>query len=115
MHRLMLPSNRLSVGDEFQQLSQSLHLERLDFQISPETMVPVSHSHEVITESTVELKFTHSADPPLFHLIHHLIHDFPGLVMPTEITMWREARQSKPLIQGRFKFDWLKANSVETL
>jgi len=109
-HRLALPSNRLSVGTDFQQLSKSLHLARLDFQISPETKVT-----DAFQESTVELKFMHHSDTPLFRMISHVLDDFPGLVYPLEIVIWREPSEGKPIINGRFRFQWLKTNEKDEL
>ncbi len=102
-HRLAIPCNRLSVSEDFQQLSKTLRLARLDFQISPETTV-----ENAFSESIVELKFQNQSDQPLFHMIAHLMDEFPGLVYPMEIVMWREPSQDKPLISGTFRFSWLK-------
>jgi len=41
-------------------------------------------------------------------MIAHLMDEFPGLVYPMEIVMWREPSQDKPLISGTFRFSWLK-------
>ncbi len=109
-HRLALPSNRIAVSNDFQQLSKSLHLARLDFQIAPETKVT-----EAFQESTVELKFTHHSDTPLFRMISHVLDDFPGLVYPLEIVLWRETSEAKPIINGHFRFQWLKTNEKDEL
>jgi hypothetical protein len=108
-HRLALPTHRLSASDDFQQLSKTLHLQRLDFQISPEKIVATAA--DALTESSVELKFTNHSDQPLFSMVSHIIEDFPGLVYPVEINMWREESQGDPVIHGSFRFEWLKANS----
>lgn len=107
-HRLGLPCSRMTVGEDFQRLNQKLKLGRLDFQISPETAIS-----DTFTESTVDLKFQNAFDQPLFLMMTYLLDEFPGLVYPTEILMWREPNTSQPLISGHFRFQWLKAHDEE--
>lgn len=103
-HRLSLSCNRLSVSEDFQQLSKSLKLAKLDFQISPEETLA-----ETFSESSVELSFQNQSDQPLYHMIAQLMDNFPGLVYPQEIVMWRDPSATKPLISGSFRFQWIKS------
>lgn len=107
-HRLALPVNRISVGDDFQNISKSLKIERMDFQISPEITLAKTASLDAYSESTVELKFINSSDQPLFQMISKIMDEFPGIVMPKEIVIWRDFTNKTPHIQGHFRFDWLK-------
>jgi hypothetical protein len=106
-HRLALPTSRLSASEDFQELSQTLKLARLDFQISPEKPINLP-TMESFSESTVELKFQNKTDQALFQMIHHLCQEFPGMILPQEITIHREDQTDEPLIQGTFRFLWLK-------
>jgi hypothetical protein len=108
-HRLALPSNRLSASASFQEISKTLDLARLDFQISPETTMK-----DYFTESVVELKFQNQSDQPIYGMISHIIEEFPGLVHPLEIVMWRDPESAEPLIHGKFRFEWLKTSEEKS-
>jgi hypothetical protein len=108
-HRLALPSSRLSVGDNFQKISHRLNLQQLDFQISPEATIDTPATPDAFTESKVELKFHNGSDQPLFHMLEHILQDFPGLVYPVEIIMERDFHSAEPHIHGTFRFEWVKS------
>lgn len=107
-HRLALPVNRISVGDDLQGISKSLQIERLDFQISPEINLAKTASLDAYSESTVELKFSNSSDQPIFKMVTKIMDEFPGIVLPKEIVIWRNYESKTPQIHGHFRFNWLK-------
>lgn len=113
LHRLSLPSGRIQAGEEFQILSHQLLLQGLDFQISPETDLDNSLSPINFSESVVELKFNHNHDAPIYQMIQQIIHNFPGLVYPCEIVIWRNTDAPTPSLHGHFKFQWLKTKTED--
>lgn len=111
--RLALPSNRLSASDVFKSVQTQYKLQRLDFQISPETPVNKTSSNENLRESGVEIKFLHDHDTPVFLAIQYIMEKFPGLVYPTEISLWRDDKDTNSSLKGHFSFQWLKTKTEE--
>ncbi|MBP6985559.1 MAG: hypothetical protein KBB83_03090 [Alphaproteobacteria bacterium] len=111
--RLALPSSRLSASDVFKSVQTQYKLQRLDFQIAPEIPVNKTSSHENLRESDVEIKFLHNHDTPVFLAIQYIIEKFPGLVYPTEISLWRDDKDTNSSLKGHFHFQWLKTKTEE--
>lgn len=102
-HRLGKVTSRLGFGQELQKINQYLKLQRVDFKITPEEVLASD-----LTTSTVTLQMVHGADQPLYSLISHIIDNYPGIIMPQQLILYRDGQSEVPLIKGAFTFEWVK-------
>lgn len=98
-----VPKNRLVAGEFLEKICPLL--KKVSYRFDPETVKSFTDGR-AFKVTQITLKGESSGDVEMYTFVDRLLKDFPGILIPREVTLARD-NEAPPLMRGKFIFDWV--------